>query len=198
MVTKLSLTDLTSELGPHPSLLATRLAGKRFWERLESRLSAMDPASAVVLSFAGIEIMDASFADEVFGTLASRRARRDVHFGPIVLSEANATCIDNLQMALETRADREPREQERLRNCVLPILKRSHMVLVGKFEDHVAQSFDLLVKHKTLTARALADERNLNLNAASTRLKTLADLGLALRTETRDTQGKQFIYESLH
>ena len=43
----------------------------------------------------------------------------------------------------------------------------------------------------------MADQLKLNVNAASTRLKTLADLGLAFRTETRDSVGKQFLYRSL-
>jgi predicted transcriptional regulator len=123
--------------------------------------------------------------------------RKDVSFGPVILVDANETCVENLKMALETRADRESPERERLRNCVLPMVKDDEMTLIGKFEDHVSQSFELLSKHKTFTARDLSDVLKLNLNAASTRLKTLADLGLALRTEIRDAQGKLFIYHSL-
>jgi len=197
IVIVLRLADIAREITSFPSLLATRLVGKRFWELLQTRLHEPDTDAVVVLSFAGVEVMDASFADEVFGTLAARRARKDVSFGPVMLVDANETCIENLKMALETRADRESPERERLRNCILPMLKDDQMTLIGKFEDHVLQSFELLSKHKTLTARDLADVLNLNLNAASTRLKTLADLGLARRIEIRDAQGKQFVYHSL-
>lgn len=196
-MTVLSLTDIAREITPIPSLLATRLAGKRFWELLQVRLQESVADAVIVLSFAGVDVMDASFADEVFGTLAARRARKDISFGPVILIAANETCIENLKMALGTRADRESPERERLRNCVLPMLKDEKMVLIGKFEDHVSQSFELLSKHHTLTARDLADVLKLNLNAASTRLKTLADLGLARRIEIRDAQGKQFVYHSL-
>jgi len=197
IVIVLRLVDLAREITSFPSLLATRLAGKRFWEQLQTRLREPDTDAVIVLSFAGVEVMDASFADEVFGTLAARRARKDVSFGPVMLIDTNETCIENLKMALETRADRESPERERLRNCVLPVFKDNEMTLIGKFEDHVLQSFELLSKHKTLTARDLADVLKLNLNAASTRLKTLADLGLARRIEIRDAQGKQFVYHSL-
>lgn len=197
IVIVLRLADIAREITSFPSLLATRLAGKRFWEQLQTRLCEPDTGVVTALSFAGVEVMDASFADEVFGTLAARRARKDVSFGPVMLVDANETCIENLKMALETRADRESPEQERLRNCVLPVFKDDSMTLIGKFEDHVLQSFELLSKHKTLTARDLSDVLKLNLNAASTRLKTLADLGLARRIEIRDTQGKQFIYHTL-
>ncbi len=193
----LSLKDIAREITPNPSLLATRLAGKRFGEQLQLRLQEPDANAVIVLSFAGVDVMDASFADEVFGTLAARRVRKDVSFGPVILVDANETCVENLKMALETRADRESPERERLRNCVLPMVKDDEMTLIGKFEDHVSQSFELLSKHKTFTARDLSDVLKLNLNAASTRLKTLADLGLALRTEIRDAQGKLFIYHSL-
>ena len=193
----LQLVDIARKITSFPSLLATRLAGKRFWEQLQICLREPDTNVVIILSFAGIEIMDASFADEVFGTLATQRARKDVSCGPVMLVDANETCIENLKMALETRIDRESPEQERLRNCVLPMLQGDAMTLIGKFEDHVFQSFELLSKHKTLTARDLADVLNLNLNAASTRLKTLADLGLAFRTEIRDAQGKQFVYHRL-
>lgn len=197
IVIVLSLADIAREITSFPSLLATRLAGKRFWEQLQTRLREPDTDAVIVLSFASVEVMDASFADEVFGTLAALRARKDVSFSPVLLMDANETCIENLKMALETRADRESPDRERLRNCVLPMLKGDEMTLIGKFEDHVLQSFELLSKHKTLTARDLSDVLKLNLNAASTRLKTLADLGLARRIEIRDTQGKQFIYHTL-
>lgn len=196
-MTILNLTDIARETTRDPSILATRLSGKRVWERLQIRLHEQDRGAVILLSFAAIDIMDASFADEVFGTLASRRARKDVAFAPIILVEANETCIENLKMALGTRADRESPQQERLRNCVLPISKGDELFLIGKFEDHVSQSFDYLLRHKTLTARDLAEALSLNLNAASTRLKTLADLGLARRTEIRDAQGKQFVYHTL-
>lgn len=191
------LADIAREITSFPSLLATRLAGKRFWEQLQKCLREPDADTVITLSFAGVDVMDASFADEVFGTLAARRARKDVTFGPVILMEANETCVENLKMALETRADRESPDRERLRNCVLPMLKDDEIMLIGKFEDHVLHSFELLSKHKTLTARDLSDVLKLNLNAASTRLKTLADLGLARRIEIRDAQGKQFVYHSL-
>jgi len=197
IVIVLRLADIAREITSFPSLLATRLTGKRFWEELQKCLREPDADTVITLSFAGVDVMDASFADEVFGTLAARRARKDVTFNPVMLVDANETCIENLKMALETRADRESPERERLRNCVLPMLKGDEITLIGKFEDHVLQSFELLSKQKTMTARDLADLLKLNLNAASTRLKTLPDLGLAHRIEIRDAQGKQFVYHSL-
>jgi hypothetical protein len=192
----LNISEIARLITPFPSLLATRFTGRRFWEQLQMHLHNLEDGIAV-LSFTGVDVMDASFADEVFATLARCRARKEEVFCPVILTDLNETCIDNLKMALETRPDREPSDLERLRNCVLPVLTGEEMSLIGKFEEHVLQSFNLLGRYKTLTARDLADVLTLNLNAASTRLKTLADLGLAWRTEMRDAQGKQYIYHSL-
>lgn len=182
---------------PFVSLLATRVVGKRFFEHLNTYLQKQPPDTVVQLSFSGVEVMDASFSDEVFGTLAALRARRESYTCPVVLAGLNPTCTENLQMSLETRIEREPESLVRLRNCVLPVLDEPGLRLVGKFEDHIQESFTLLDRYRRLTARELSDVLHLNVNAASTRLKTLADLGLALRTETRDSIGKQYIYESL-
>jgi len=193
----ISIVDIARPLTSLPFILATRFTGKRFWEQLQTHLHDNRAEGFVLLSFAGVEIMDASFADEVFGTLASKRGRKDNTLSPIVLADVNETCLENLRMALETRPDREPTEQERLRNCVLPLLQEGEWTLVGKFEDHVLQTFHALQRCDTLTARDLAEQLGLNLNAASTRLKTLADLGLAQRIEIRDAQGKQYVYRML-
>jgi hypothetical protein len=198
MIQTFQATEIGRAVGiPFVSLLATRVVGKRFLEHLQAHLEKQSADTVVRLLFSGIEVMDASFSDEVFGTLAALRARRESHECPLVLAELNLTCAENLQMALETRIEREPESLDRLRNCVLPIMDESGLKLVGKFEDHVQESFTFLNKCRHLTARELADLLNLNVNAASTRLKTLADLGLALRTETRDSVGKQYIYNSL-
>ncbi|MBE7512429.1 MAG: winged helix-turn-helix transcriptional regulator [Anaerolineales bacterium] len=194
----LQATEIGRSVGiPFVSLLATRVVGKRFFEYLQEYLRQQPSNITVKLSLAGVEVMDASFSDEVFGTFAALRARREITLCPVILTDLNQTCRENLQMALETRIDREPESLERLRNCVLPILDGMALDLIGRNEDHIQESFMLLGKHCRLTARELADILNLNVNAASTRLKTLADLGLAFRIETRDSVGKQYIYNAL-
>lgn len=196
-MTHLKVLDMVRGLTTLPALLATRPTGKRFWAQLLVQLQSSAPDELVVLSLAGVEIMDASFADEVFGTLAVQRARQVLTLPPVLLTDVNQTCEDNLKMALETRIDREPADKNRLRNCVLPKKEGQKITLIGKYEEHVAQTLAFLSDAETLTARDLSDKMTLSLNAASTRLKTLADLGLAYREEIRDAQGKQFIYRKL-
>jgi anti-anti-sigma regulatory factor len=189
--------ELAGPITKTPSYLVTRVTGKRFWLELQKLLQKSRVEPVIALDFSEVEIMDASFADEVFGSFAALRGRKESNLGPIVLVGVNETCRDNLQMALETRPDREDAERDRLRNSVLAVLENSELALVGKFEEHVQESFDLLMQKGELTARELVDMLGLSLNAASTRLKTLADLGLAVRIELRDAQGKQYIYHRL-
>jgi DNA-binding transcriptional ArsR family regulator len=146
------------------------------------------------LDFVDIKLMDGSFADEVFGTIAAARGRRQLSVAPLVLLSLNPTSQENLEQALLSRPIRE----DGLRNCVVPVQSDDgEIVLVGKSEEHVQQTLSLLNAGGELTTREIAKKLNLGTAAASTRLKVLYDLGLAVRLEVRDDQGKQFVYQSI-
>lgn len=194
---KIYISELAQEITPTSSILATRFTGKRFWNVLYDTLSKYDSQVTVQLSFSGIDIMDASFADEVFGRFAVTIARKKYAYCYFILSDLNETCEENLEMALSTRIEREPVDIPNLRNCVLLLLKDAKLSLIGKYENHVQETFSLLMSKETMTARDASDLFDISLNAASTRLKTVADLGLVRRSEVRDSQGKQYIYHSL-
>lgn len=185
------VVELAKQAGLSPHTLVTRPIGRRFLPLLQSLVGDLADSDALVLDFINVEIMDASFADEVFSHLAVNRSRRAYRGGCLVLANMDSANLENLDMALSSRTVRETG----LRNCVLPIHdKRYGTQLVGKSEAHVQASFELLVKQRHFTARELADSLNLDIAAASTRLKVLFDLGLATRIEERDGQVKQFIY----
>jgi DNA-binding transcriptional ArsR family regulator len=193
---ELSVTQLARQAGLDGAVLVTRVSGRKFLAELEKKLGALREGILVVVDFQGVEIMDASFADEVFGTLTARNAQRVVPSKRLILRGLSPANLENLVMALETRPQREP--EPGLRNCVLPILNEAGQIyLIGKAEGHVKETFELLRVHKRLTARELADALNLDIHAASTRLKVIYNLGLALREEVRDTLGKQFVYVGL-
>jgi hypothetical protein len=192
----LSLIEFARRVTPLPSILATRQAGRQLWDELSTYLPDADSDVFVFVSFKGVEVMDATFADEVVGTLAVRRSRKEAPFCLVMLEEANATCVENIKMALNTRMDREPADLPRLRNCVLPLFDGTDVTLLGKVEDQVLQTFNLLSQRKTLTARDMADTLGVTLNAASTRLKMLSDLGLARRFEYKNALGREYVYKS--
>lgn len=186
-------TTIAAEAGIDGQQFVTRPLGKRFLPRLQETVRAHGQ-SGVALSFAGVQMMDASFADEVFASFAADRSRRIEMIGCLLLTDLDPTSRDNLELAVMSRPEREPG----LRNCVLPIVvKQGEIELVGKAEDHVRKTFALLCRRGQLTARQLASESALGIGAASTRLKVLFNLGLACRKEERDERGRLYIYLSL-
>ena len=185
------MAELAREAGINHHTFLTRRTGRRFLPLLESIAQDLADWEAFVLDFDGVEIMDASFADEVFSTVALGRSRRIHRYGCIILHALEDASLENLDMALSSRTVREIG----LRNCVFPVHNQGFGTkLIGKSEGHVQTSFEVLKQHTHLTARELAELLNLDIAAASTRLKVLFDLGLATRIEEREGQVKQFIY----
>jgi hypothetical protein len=194
---RLKFVDAINTITSGVTFLATRTRGQQCLTELESLLKNIQDNSVLLISLDGVLSMDVSFTDEVFGTLASQQARGQSDFAPIILVDVNESCLMELDVALETRPDREDPALSRLRNCVLPVIVDEQLTLIGKVENHVRESFELLMNHDELTARLVSDLLDLSLNAASTRLKTLSDLRLAQRKEIRDEQGKQYVYRAL-
>jgi hypothetical protein len=176
-------------------ILATRQNGKRFAEQLQAALANSKQDVATRISFANVHLMDASFADEVFGVIGVSRSEGKTNpVAPFYIGDLEPTSLENLNMALDSRI----RRHKALRNCIMPVLDpEGDLKLVGKSEDHVEQTFELLRLSKELTTPNVATVLKLSDAAASTRLKVLYDLGLALRSEVRDEQGRQFVYRWL-
>jgi len=188
-----SAAALAVEAGIDGERLITRPLGRQFRSRLELLLR-QDRQAIVVMSFAGVDMMDASFADEAFAALAASRGHAGTAFGCLVLHDLGDTSFDNFELAVLSRPTREPG----LRNCTIPRRDASGTVrLVCKAEEHVKQTFALLQQHGQLTARDLADRTELDIVAASTRLKVLYNLGLACRHEARDEHGRLYVYASV-
>jgi hypothetical protein len=172
-------------------VLVTRRYGRLFLEALDAELRKIPAETVVFLDFQGVEIMDASFVDEVFSTLAARHEKRIGLRHYLLLQTLSPHLLENLDITLSSRPQREPG----LRNCVLPYVDLEGRVeLVGKAEGHVRETFDLLRTRRQLGTRDVADAFDLELHAASVRLKVLYDLYLATRREEPELHGKQFIY----
>lgn len=184
--------DIAARAGIPDPVLVTRPIGRLFAPVLDTMLGDVPQEAGIAIDFDGIEIMDGSFGDEVFGSMAAARGRRAARPYCIVLQGLSTASREDLEFALLSRPDRE--KSPGLRNCVFPILEDSQVQLVGKAENHVRETFEVLRFGGLMTARALADQWSIDIAAASTRLKSLFDLGLAARVETRDPHGKVFLY----
>lgn len=186
----LSVLALAERAGIKQDALLLRDDGRQFLVVLDQDLTD-NREKTLVLDFTGVSLLTASFADAVFGTLASRRSIQRTPQTCLLLQGVSMSHLEEIEMALLSRPEREGK----IRNCVIPVRIDEHDTrLVGKAEGHVIQTFDLLRLRYQLTARDVADTLRLDIGAASTRLKVLADLGLAYRTEVRDVSGKQFVY----
>lgn len=188
---QLSVQDLAHTIDMEADYLIGRSEGSRFAKFLREQIKLASADSVISLDFGDVDLMDGSFADEVFAAIATERGRGGFAGAPMVLCRLNPTSRDNLEQALLSRPVRELG----LRNCVIPLLSSTgELQLCGKSEEHVRQTFDILVTYGELTTKTVADLLDLTVSAAGTRLKVVFDLGLALRIETRDSMGKQYIY----
>ena len=188
------LNRMAQDAGIAAGILATRLNGQRFFPLFADMLRQLPPDQGLLVDGTGVAILDASFADEVFGGVASGRAHADWKGRCFALCGLSDDNVKNIQFALDSRAV----HSSGLRNCVLPVVNgtdhKPAALLIGKVEGHVRESFATLLRQHTLTARTLADSIGLDIHAASTRLKVLHDLGLATRAEMRDGHGREYVY----
>jgi hypothetical protein len=191
-VEEISVSGLATRAGMSDgAVLVTRPYGRSFLAALDAIVRDRPEGALIVLSFSQISVMDGSFADQVFSTWASRRARRQGPSCLLLLQALPAHVEETLDITMRSRPDREPG----LRNCVLPACTAAGRVdLLGKAEGHVRESFEQLRTRRRLTARDVAQTLQLDIHAASTRLKTLHTLGLARRTEAHEAHGKQYVY----
>lgn len=174
------------------TVFSTREDGEEFRHALVSELEALPSPCLVKLDFSDLELVDASFLDTGIAVLAlmfSRGAHKDQY---LLLVGLNRGSRQNLDYAINSRIKRE---EKQVRNLVLAVeLEAGEIECVGKLEDHLTKPLECVRRARTTTARDLADALDLDVAAASTKLKTLYDLHLVRREEVRDEQGKQYSY----
>lgn len=189
--TPLSAQEIARQIGAtDPSVLVTRHFGGQFLSQLKAILARADRNDVVRLSFAGVNVMDPSFADEVLGTLGSERASRKFSGACLVLEDVGPNLHDDIATLLDGRPRRT-----RIGNCVFPLQNAAGEIeLIGPHEKHVEESFRFIQRKGSITARDLQTHLNATIGAASTRLKILHDLGLIVRSADRSAPGGQFLY----
>ncbi len=178
------LTRLFALLGiPGPDLLL-RSYGQRAFPTLEHALKEVPPGQALVFDFAGISVMDTSFADETVLELALGLSQDKYGDRWMVLAEPSPAAIDNLEGTIARRKAK----------VALLIRKEGQMRLIGHVEPNLLEAWQLVYEKSELTARELADQLGLEINTASTRLRKLFDARLLARREEITPSGRQHIY----
>lgn len=169
-------------LSHHGSRLWGRAKGVEVREQIEAMLSNMGEGEVLVLNIKDVEVMDFSFASEVFGKLLARMPT-EYSGRYVVLREPTEYVKENLQAAL---VDME---------LAVLIIRGKKWDVIGKFGQADRETLQALVQLGVATTSNLAKELGISITACSNRLKKLHELGLIRRERTTaPSGGEQYQY----
>ncbi len=179
-----ALTELFPLLDvPGPDLLL-RNYGRQAFPVIEGALLRVPVGDSLHIDFAGISVMDTSFADETILQLALGLTAS--HYGDrfLVLNEPSQATIDNLEGTIARRKAK----------IALLVRHDKKLSYIGHLEANLASVWQIVHQTGQLTARQLADQLGLEINTASMRLRKLYDGRLLRRHEEVSAEGRQHVY----
>jgi hypothetical protein len=167
--------------------LVTRETGRLIRESIESRLEREPEGTVVALDFSHVGIIDFSCADEVVSKLVARLQGQEYGDKYIVLQGLTPTQEENIGVALE-----------RKKLAVLVSRADGSWQLLGILNPYLGEALRFVMARREITARDLADETQVEISLASTKLLNLFKARLVQRSSERlPDGGRQFIYRSL-
>jgi STAS-like domain of unknown function (DUF4325)/Winged helix-turn-helix DNA-binding len=181
------VSDLLRKLEIGGVDLVTRDFGQKAYPFLEEVMRQLPTGFYLVFDFNGVRTVDTAFARESFGQLLTNTLGG--HFGGarFILANLSVNAWDTFETLMKRRGN----------GTFFLALQPVGLQVVGHMEPNLEEVFELLKEHKELSARDLADQLNLEINTASTRLKKLHDLGATMRREEVIDRGRQHIYRLL-
>jgi hypothetical protein len=182
------LRDLMDEhLGSGTKNLVTRETGRFIRESIETRLEREPEGTVIALDFAHVGIIDFSCADEIISKLVARLQGLEYGDKYVVLQGLTPTHEENIAVALE-----------RKKLAILLSRPDGSWRLLGTLNPYLNEALQFVMMHKEITARDLADETQVEISLASTKLLNLFKARLVQRSSERlPDGGRQFIYRSL-
>jgi hypothetical protein len=182
------LQDLMDEhLGSGTKNLVTRETGRFIRESIETRLEREPEGTVIALDFAHVAIIDFSCADEIISKLVARLQGLEYGDKYVVLQGLTPTHEENIAVALE-----------RKKLAILLSRPDGSWRLLGTLNPYLNEALQFVMMHKEITARDLADETQVEISLASTKLLNLFKARLVQRASERlPDGGRQFIYRSL-
>jgi hypothetical protein len=181
--------DLQDLMDEHLSTsnLVTRETGRDIRESIEARLEREPEGTVVALDFSHVGIIDFSCADEVISKLVARLQGLEYGDKYVVLHGLTPTHEENIAVALE-----------RKKLAVLTSRPDGSWRLLGSLNPYLNEALQFVMNQKEITARDLADETQVEISLASTKLLNLFKARLVQRSSDRlPDGGRQFIYRSL-
>jgi hypothetical protein len=181
--------DLRDLMDEHlaTSNLVTRETGRAMRELIELRLEREPAGTVVSLDFSHVGIIDFSCADEIISKLVARLQGLEYGDKYVVLHGLTPTHEENIAVALE-----------RKKLAVLVSRPDGSWRLLGSLNPYLNEALQFVMQQKEITARDLADETQVEISLASTKLLNLFKARLLQRSSERlPDGGRQFIYRSL-
>jgi hypothetical protein len=181
------LRDLMDELANGSSNLVTRETGRFIREAIEARLEREPEGTVVAMDFSHVGIVDFSCADEIISKLLARLQSSEYGDKYVVLQGLTPTHEENIAVALE-----------RKKLAVLVSRADGSWRLLGSLNPYLNEALQFVMQQREITARDLADDTQVEISLASTKLLNLFKARLVQRSSERlPDGGRQFIYRSL-
>ncbi|MFH1626463.1 MAG: hypothetical protein ABID54_15090 [Pseudomonadota bacterium] len=167
--------------------LVTRSTGITIRSRIETELSKIGEGDTLFINFSRIGVIDYSCSDEIVAKLISRLENLEYGDRYVVLAGFSPSQLENIEVALE-----------RKKLATLGIsLDRSWRV-IGKLNNYLVDTLNFVMDKGKITARDLAESKNIGLNTSGTRLLNLYKRRFVARTEeVAEEGGRQYVYKSL-
>jgi hypothetical protein len=188
-ITTRAIYDLRDLMDEHlaTSNLVTRETGRSMRELIELRLEREPEGAVVALDFSHVGIIDFSCADEIVSKLVARLQGLEYGDKYVVLHGLTSTHEENIAVALE-----------RKKLAVLVSRADGSWRLLGSLNPYLNEALQFVMNQKEITARDLADDTQVEISLASTKLLNLFKARLVQRSSERlPDGGRQFIYRSL-
>ena len=179
-----SMNEQSFDLSQFGSRIGTRLEGEVARPHLIAELDSLPSDGQLTISLQGIDVLSGSFADEVIGKTYQALVKGQHGERTIILRTPSIELTDDLSNKLERR------------KLAMLCLVGEDWCLIGARTEALIETLGLIVQKEQTTAKELALELGLQMNACVNRVARLAKLHL-IRREQIGMSGPQAIY-SLH
>ena len=179
-----SMNEQSFDLSQFGSRIGTRLEGDVARPHLVAELDSLPPDGQLTISLQGIDVLSGSFADEVIGKTYQALVEGNHKDRSMLILTPSMDLTDDLSHKLERR------------KLAMLCLSDGKWHLIGAHTPSLTETLGLIIDKRQTTAKELAAELGVQMNACVNRVARLAKLHL-IRREQIGMSGPQAIY-SLH
>jgi hypothetical protein len=167
-----------AQFGPR---LGTRMEGEHARAQLLTLLQSLPEDGQVRIQLEGLDVLSTSFADEVIGKAVDRLSCGEFGDRTLILVSPSLELADGIDAKLAQR------------QLAMLCLVGGDWHLVGAYTPAIRETLALILEKGETTAKELAVELGLQMNACVNRVARLAKLHL-IRREPIGMSGPQTIY----